>query len=277
MEQIGDYMRKHTGILPRSSKTASESHSEIILRSSKTASGNLCVKKYECEVCRDAGFVHPRREDDSVDYRSIVPCKCKVEQFEAEREQAMLKFCQIPPGTGTWTFENFNVGNNESLTDAKAAAMQLADESGGTKWLTLVSKIDRGKSHLAIAVCRRWLARGKPARYALAPVLLDELRQGYNAEGDYKYDKWMSFLKNVPLLVIDDLGTEKPTAWALEKLMVIIDHRYVSGLPLMVTTNKSVNDLPGDDEGRIGSRLQREPFTRVVVIDAPEYRLRKVK
>jgi len=181
----------------------------------------------------------------------------------------MLKFCQLPAATEDWLFEKFDYSG--PLREAYDAALELAEERG-IKWLTLVGQVDTGKSHLAIAICHRWLARGKPARYVLVPLMLEELRAGYQSEG--QYERRMEFLLNVPLLVLDDLGAQRPTEWAMEKLMQIVDYRYVNALPLVVTTNKPPSDLPGDTEHRIGSRLLRATFGKVVTINAHEYRLR---
>jgi len=187
-----------------------------------------------------------------------------------ERYERMLSRCQLPSATGDWTFENFD--SSGPLEKAYSLALQLAEGRGDVRWLTLVGPVDVGKSHLAVAICRRWIDRGQAARYVLVPLMLEELRSAYNREGEY--DRLMDFLLTVPLLVLDDLGTQKPTEWAVEKLMQIVDYRYVNGLHLVVTTNRSVNDLPGDAERRISSRLLRARFARVIHIDAPEYRIR---
>jgi len=200
-----------------------------------------------------------------------VPCECSRERVLKERYASMLRFCQLPAATESWTFENFDASG--PLQEAYNVALELAEERSDIKWLTLVGPVDVGKSHLAVAICRRWLARGKPARYVLVPLMLEELRASYQREGEY--DRQLDFLLKVPLLVLDDLGTQKPTEWAIEKLMQIVDYRYVNALPLVVTTNKPLNDLPGDTEHRIGSRLLRASFGRVVNINAQEYRLRK--
>lgn len=126
-------------------------------------------------------------------------------------------------------------------------------------------------THLAVAICRRWLQRGKPARYAFVPLLLEELRRGFREEGDRSYEARFDRFLNVPLLVMDDLGAEHRTPWVQEKLDTIIDYRLMNGLPLVVTTNTPVDELPF----RIGSRLRRSPGSRVVFIDAPEFRKRK--
>ncbi len=127
---------------------------------------------------------------------------------------------------------------------------------------------------MAIATCRRWLESGKPARYAYVSLLLDELREGYGREGDFSYQAKLHFFMNVPLLVLDDLGVEKPTDFAREKLNTIIDYRFNQGLALVVTMNIQIDKIPGDEKHRISSRLQRFRAGKVVALEGQEYRLR---
>lgn len=228
---------------------------------------------YNCSICKDAGVVHPRDDGGKPIYSKVIPCRCQEEAEKVRRAVALLKVCDLPFGTDHMTFENFNA-YNPSLKEALKAAKELADPNGELKWLTLNGERDRGKSHLAVAICRRWLELGVPARYVFVPRMLDELRKGYSEEGEGSFDRKMSFLLCVPLLVLDDLGAQVPTPWAMEKLSSIINSRYESGYSLVVTSNKALNELPGDDEGRIESRLKRFVAGKVVVIDAPEYRLR---
>lgn len=224
---------------------------------------------YACQVCRDAHFVHPVKADGKPDYSRVVPCQCVREQMERERTQSLLKYCELPPGTEHMMFENFKT--SPPLLEAYSLAIELADEVGEIRWLTLTSGADRGKTHLAVAICRRWLSRGKPARYAFVPLLLEELRRGFREEGDQSYEARFDHFLNVTLLVLDDLGAEYRTPWVQEKLDTIIDYRLMNGLPLVVTTNTPVEELPF----RIASRLRRSPGSRVVFIDAPEFRRRK--
>jgi DNA replication protein DnaC len=103
--------------------------------------------------------------------------------------------------------------------------------------------------------------------------MLDMLRRGYDLEGEQSFHRQMDFIKDAPLLVLDDLGAENTTPWGMEKLIIIVDYRYVNGLPLMVTSNKDLSNLPQDDEHRLGSRLMRAPFSHVVEMQGPEYRV----
>ena len=226
-------------------------------------------EQFTCAVCWDAHFVHPLKDDGKPDYSQVVTCQCIKEQMERERVQRLLAYCELPVGTAHMTFENFKV--TPQLKEAYDAAVQLAKENGDTAWLTLLGGTDRGKTHLLIAVCRRWLQRGKPARYAYIPLFLEELRRGFQEEGDRSYEARFDRFLNVPLLALDDLGAEYRTPWVMEKLDTIIDYRLVQGLPLVATTNKPMDELPF----RIESRLRRAG--RVVVIDAPEFRKARKK
>jgi len=222
-----------------------------------------------CPICHDAGIVHPVGEDGEVDYSTVVPCECVRDKISGRRVQSLLKYCELPVGTEWMTFENFKV--TPELRKAYDLALQLAEGSGEVTWLTLMAGAGRGKTHLAIAICRRWLQKGKPARYAYVPLLLEELRRGFREKGDMSYEARFDRFLNVPLLVLDDLGTENRTPWVQEKLDTIIDYRLVQALPLVVTTNTPVDELPF----RITSRLGRLPSSRVVFIETPEFRTKK--
>ncbi len=239
--------------------------------------------EYKCQVCKDAGVVHPI-EDGKVCYDRTIPCQCMAETLEKERQERNLRLCKLPADTEDMTFETFDTYGNPSLIEALNYARALADRTDEVRWLTLIGKVDRGKTHLAVAICRRWMERGTAARYAFVPLLLKELRDGFELEGEQSYRLKMNFLCDVGLLVLDDLGVERSTSWGLEQLQTIVHSRGINGLPLIVTANKELDRICGDkneDERlasmRISSRLQRETWCRVMVLDTGEHRLRELK
>jgi len=229
---------------------------------------------YNCPICMDFGWVHPTRPDSKPDYSQLVPCPCSIERFKVEREKRMLLQCNLPADTKGWTFENFEA-YNDSLREALSIAQEIASGEGKLKWLILKGETDCGKSHLAVSICREWLIHDKPARYTFVPDMLDDLRSGYDSDAEHSFESKMQVYKTAPLLVLDDLGTEKLTDWGYEKLCIIINHRAEEGLYLVVTTNKDIRAIPGDKEHRIGSRLLRHRQGKLVEIEAPEYRLRQ--
>jgi DNA replication protein DnaC len=217
-----------------------------------------------CPICGGVKFVHPLLPTGQPDYSRVVPCKCVWEQLKRERTARMLKMCELPVGTEHMTFENFN--RRPGLEEAYSECLNFAEGRADFYSLTLWSDTGRGKTHLGIATVRQWLMRGIPARYAYVPLLLEELRRGFRAEGDMSYEARFDFYRNVPLLMLDDLGTENPTKWVNEKLDIIVDYRLNNNLYTLVTTNLTMDEL----NFRIASRLQRRG-SKVIIIDAPEF------
>lgn len=219
-----------------------------------------------CSICRDAGWVHPCKEDGLTDYAVTIPCVCRGQDIEKARTEKYLRWCHLPPGARHMSLDSFETRGLSPLEHALEFANAMADADQNVKWLTLCGNTDAGKTHLSVGICRRWLANGKPARYTFVPLLLKELRDGFELPGDMSYRVRFDALCNIPLLVLDDLGVEKASEWGIEQLQTIVHYRGLNELPLVVTTNRPLDRLKGDDEGRIASRLRRESWCRVVVM-----------
>jgi DNA replication protein DnaC len=109
--------------------------------------------------------------------------------------------------------------------------------------------------------------KGIPTYFLTVPDLLDWLRFGYN-NPDNSYEARFEEIRNIDLLVLDDLGTQNTTAWAQEKLFQILNHRYMYNLPVVITTNLDLESI----EGRIRSRLKDTAMVTRCDITAPDYR-----
>ena len=251
MEPIKDILgRVRSGILQQKPKPNSKEQNEM--------------PEQVCPICKGGRFVHPLLPSGKPDYSTTVPCECAREQLEKERLARMLKMCELPVGTEHMTFENFKM--RPGVQEAYDACLALADGEAEFFFLTLWSDTGRGKTHLGVATVRRWLMRGVLARYAYVPLLLDELRRGFRAEGDQSYERRFDFYLNVPLLMLDDLGVESSTRWVQQQLDTLVDHRLMNDLTTLVTTNLTMDEL----NFRIASRLQRRNG-KVIVIDAAEF------
>lgn len=79
---------------------------------------------------------------------------------------------------------------------------------------------------------------------------LSGLRAHTGIEDRYAYDGIMYSMKHADVLILDDLGAEKPTEWTQAVLFEIIDYRYNSNLPIIITTNC----LPEELKEKIGER-----------------------
>ena len=138
-------------------------------------------------------------------------------------------------------------------------------------WLTLIGPYGVGKTHLAAAIAHEALGRGEVVLFAVVPDLLDHLRTTFGPQSTIAYDEQFDFLRTVPLLILDDLGTESATPWAREKLYQLINHRYNYRLPTVVTSNLK----PDAIEPRIYSRLCDPACGILITITAADYRRRQ--
>jgi len=126
-------------------------------------------------------------------------------------------------------------------------------ESG--RGLYLSGDVGTGKTHLAVAVMNELIRRKRvPALFVTVPELLDNLRGAYNDLGR-NLDEWMDTVKNADLLVLDDLGSERPTEWVQERIFVIVNHRYREALPTIFTSNIGPKDVATQLGERTASRI----------------------
>lgn len=129
--------------------------------------------------------------------------------------------------------------------------------------LLLMGSYGTGKTFYASCIANEVRKQGD---YVLIGTL-SKLMQEMNA--DYGRDKaeWENKIKTYPLMVIDDLGVERDTEYSYEQIENIIDLRYRSKLPVIVTTNISKTDLMNLNDvrkERVWSRL-REMCTAYVI------------
>jgi DNA replication protein DnaC len=74
----------------------------------------------------------------------------------------------------------------------------------------------------------------------------------------------------VPLLVLDDLGSERVTDWVREQIFLIINSRYEEMLPTVVTTNDTLEELEKHVGQRIISRLMET--CQGLILDGEDFR-----
>ena len=84
--------------------------------------------------------------------------------------------------------------------------------------------------------------------------LLSKIKATFDRGGGASEADILRIYKDVPLLIIDDMGTEQPTDWGLSKIYTIINARYEAYMPTIVTTNYSGEELirrmtPPNDDG----------------------------
>jgi DNA replication protein DnaC len=139
----------------------------------------------------------------------------------------------------------------ENLREAYRAIKRYAENPNG--WIYLWGPRGTGKSLLAAAAANLSRESGRTVAYVSAPQLLFDLRAGFK---DNTTSEQIDHLQQANLVVIDDLGAEQATEWAIEQLFLIFNARYQKQASTVVTSNVALDRLP-ESYGRIADRLRQ--------------------
>jgi DNA replication protein DnaC len=225
-----------------------------------------------CPVCKGAGFIHPALDSGKADFSRVVPCRCSKGELRKKKTEYLEKYSNLG-SLSQFTFDNLspkgNLGRHSERSEESQqrfaqvyeAAKAFADNPKG--WLVFSGPSGSGKTHLASAVANHRLKLGEPAFYITAADLLDHLRSTFSPTSDTTYDELFEQVKNVPLLVLDDLTMGSATAWAKEKLEQLLHHRFNTRLATVITTDMPVQKM---DE-RLRGHLANNEFCQVWTIE----------
>ncbi|MFN3870656.1 MAG: ATP-binding protein [Aquificaceae bacterium] len=208
-----------------------------------------------CPKCKGTGFV----EKDGL----LTLCSCRYEGVDLQ------KYLNIPPRFLHAEFENYMAisHSQKSAYEVCLHYVHTFDPKEG-RGLTFIGPPSVGKTHLAVAVLKG-IYRQKKIR----GVFFDtkDLLYRLQSQSDDRYYRLMNFVLKVPLLVLDDLGSERLSDWRIEVLSHIISHRYNFLKSTIITTNYSLKKQEEDDvaktlEERLSSAIVGKIYQMNAVI-----------
>ena len=229
--------------------------------------------KPDCPYCGGLGYYVPNVAATHPSFGRAVPCDCRAQEREMERMQKLQELSQLG-ALKSYTFQTF-LPEGHGITEAKQRNLRIAYECAVeyaknlSGWLVFKGGYGCGKTHLAAAIANYRIDLGHPVLFINTPDLLDHLRAAYSPSADTSYDTRFDQVRNAPLLILDDLGTQSNTDWAQEKLYQIFNYRYNARLPTIVTTNEELEAI----DIRIRSRMVDPSLTQIIHIAAPDFRL----
>ncbi len=216
-----------------------------------------------CPLCGGTGYLRVDVAVDDPRFGELVRCECKQRELAERRMRALVEKSNLA-ALSSMTFDSFMVDAPQRT--AYMRAEQFAANPEG--WLVFMGSYGTGKTHLAAAIGNKRLSLGEPVLFMVVPDLLDHLRSAYAPGSELAYDDLFQTVRESPLLILDDLGTQTSTQWAQEKLYQLINHRYFYRLPTVFTTNNSLDEIGG----RLASRMSDPQISYCVTIDSTDFR-----
>ncbi len=237
-----------------------------------------------CPVCRGTGYVKAG-DDLPFDHElfgKVLPCPaCREWTLEQRRRDDWRRLKPFIEASDCLqgdllkcSFDNFQ-DKTPSLQGIKKAvrdwAMRVYKQSDGRRWLYICGACGCGKTHLCAAAANGLRAAGVSVLFMTTPALLGTLRGMMNTQRSDadRTEEFIQQLSVVPVLVLDDLGTEKLSDWSESVLFRIIDSRYTTRRPLLVSSNLTHDRLGSE---RLASRLGDVRMSEVIVNPADDWR-----
>ncbi len=138
----------------------------------------------------------------------------------------------------------YKAAKNYADTFASMMPSQQNHEPG-RNGLFITGPKGTGKTHLAAAIANQLMQQGTAVICMTMIDLLERIKRTYerNADSESNESNVLNLYKQVPLLIIDDMGKEPATEWGISKIYAIINGRYEGYMPTIVTTNYNDQQL----------------------------------
>lgn len=231
----------------------------------------MLTDPHACDLCNGSGWVPVPGSLDAI------PCSCQKETRRKQRVAA----ARVPKRYIHCTLQNFHDLGNIGLSRARKQIAEFVDcWPADDRGLLLMGGCGVGKTHLAVAAILEIVAQDKPGKLLFANFqdLVQEIQATFDANSPINKSEILSPLLDADLLVLDELGAQKPTQWVQDTLYYIINSRYNDVKATIFTTNYlDETARPGEEklEERIGQRLASRLYTMtrfVTIAGAADYR-----
>lgn len=211
---------------------------------------------FSCGKCHDTGYI----EEDN---RTVI-CDCMTKLMSDIACERLNAFSPLSLST----FESFHLDYYSDVPDSSGTSplnrmskilnycRRYADTfTPSSKGILMRGATGLGKTHLSLAIANEVMRKGMSVVYVSAPDILSKLEREHFS---YHYDAEENIFQSLvrcDLLIIDDLGTEFTSQYSIATVYNIFNTRILTGKPIIMNTNLTLNELLGLYSQRFVSRL----------------------
>lgn len=175
----------------------------------------------------------------------IMPCMCHCESERYKREEAQRKLYEkihrnkensrIPVMFADASCDRIDDYKKRMYAQKYTERFGIIKNNG----FLLYGDVGTGKSYFAVCIANDLLNKGVSVRWLTSMQIVE--MSGF--VGKSEYDSYLESIAYPDLLIIDDLGAERGTDYALERVHELVDYRISSCKPVIVTTNFELSDM----------------------------------
>ena len=228
------------------------------------------VNPRECPACREAREAQERRLEAE---------ELRIKQVK--RREQWRRSCGIPMYLCDKTFANFDSRFQRKVALAAERWTQGFSMETASGYPSLVLHSEEygvGKTHLAVAIANHIISSWQgdpdraacPVRFESGPGLVRRIRATYSIPSDQPYHETEEMvynqLRGVRLLIMDDVGKERPSPHTREVYWYLIDERMKWGLPVIITSN-----LPLEGENSLEQLMGEAAVSRLIGMSRGNY------
>ena len=209
--------------------------------------------------------------------RCVCKCRTEMDDFKDRQKQEELerkkRICFAESNMFNWTFENDD-GKNEKISNAlKNYVKNFTDFKKDGKGLLLYGTVGTGKTYFAACIANALIDEGYSVLMTNFARLTNSIQGTFEGKNEF-----IDSLQRYTLLIIDDLGAERKSDFMQEQVFQIIDARYRSSLPMIITSNLTAEEIKKPQEvgySRIYDRILERCFP--VAVTGESRRRQEVK
>ncbi len=223
---------------------------EEILQKYTSSLEDSFVEYENCKKCRGLstcsnpmrGYRYTPEEDNRQILFSYIACPKYNEYLEKTSYTKNIEFFRLPKELQDASFKNIYKDDKARLPIIKyfKEFMEEYKCKKKGKGLYLTGSFGSGKTYLITALFNELAKKGVKSALVYYPELLRSLKSSFKSD----YEEKFSYIKKVPLLLLDDIGAENVTPWGRDEVLgPILQYRMESNLPTFFTSNLTLEEL----------------------------------
>ena len=236
----------------------------------------LCVPLSEPCQCDGTLWLKPTHEGkvfhhSHPDGRVLIACSCYAAELQGKTHDYLWDNSGLVRGENIPKLSDFKDDLSPDAKYAKDTVVEWMNDKSA-EWVIIIGTPGLGKTHLAKSATANLVGLGKPVIFATVRDILSKSRSWIGKKQNDKWIRYLAQLEDIKYLVLDDLGQEYATDWSRQVLFDIIDTRYETRNPTLITTNIPTSGWSEYLGSACADRLQDFALTKHIIMNGASVR-----